>query len=82
MSQDILTLAALVAAFVGVAKGYGMSPKHSSALALVVAAVFVLVPSAVRETIITIATIGLTASGAYSYVKTKESGKDADQVGK
>jgi hypothetical protein len=69
---DILTLAALVAAFVGVTKGYGVPAKHSSAIALIVAAVFVLVPPAVRDTIITIATVGLTASGAYSYVKKKE----------
>ncbi|MCK9862043.1 hypothetical protein [Paenibacillus sp. ATY16] len=75
--QDILTLAALVAAFVGVVKGYGVPTKHSSAIAIGVAAIFVLVPSTVRDTIINIAVIGLTASGAYSYVKTKDNGKDA-----
>jgi choline-glycine betaine transporter len=72
MNQDILTLAALVAAFVGVAKGYGLPAKHNSLLAIVVAAVFVLVPDQVRIAIITIATVGLTASGAYSYTKRKE----------
>ncbi|CAM3877174.1 hypothetical protein COLU111180_12035 [Cohnella lubricantis] len=74
MEQDILTLAALVAAFVGVAKGYGVPAKHSSAIALAVAALFVLVPDNVQQTVVTIATIGLTASGAYSYVKTRDGG--------
>jgi hypothetical protein len=74
---DILTLAALVAAIVGVTKGYGVPAKHSSVIAMAAAAVFVLVPTSVRDTIVMIATIGLTASGAYSYVKNKESGKDA-----
>ncbi len=72
MDQDILTLAALVAAFVGVAKGYGVPAKHSSVIAICVAAIFVLAPDQVRDTVITIATVGLTASGAYSYVKNRE----------
>lgn len=71
---DILSLAALVAAFVGVAKAYGVNPKHSSVIALAVAAVIVLVPAEVRDKIILISTIGLTASGAYSYVKNKTGG--------
>ncbi|MFC5468400.1 hypothetical protein ACFPPD_06685 [Cohnella suwonensis] len=74
MEQDILTLAALVAAFVGVAKAYGVKAKHSSAIALAVATVIVLVPAEVRDKIILISTIGLTASGAYSYVKKREDG--------
>lgn len=72
MENDILTLAALVAAFVGVTKAYGVPSKHSSLIAIVVAAIFVLVPPAVQEKIIVISTIGLTASGAYSYVKNRE----------
>lgn len=71
MEMNILETAALVAAFVGVAKAYGVDPKHSSIIALVVASIIVLVPEPVREKIIMISTIGLTASGAYSYVKNR-----------
>lgn len=71
MDNDILTLAALVAAFVGVAKGYGMPNKHSAAVALGVAAVFVLVPQHWQDMLIRISTIGLTAAGAYSYTKNR-----------
>lgn len=71
MDNDILTLAALVASFVGVAKLLGMPVRFSSILALGIAAVLVLVPSAVREQIVTISTIGLTATGAYQYAKSK-----------
>jgi len=78
VEQDILTLAALVAAFVGVAKGYGVPAKHSSVIALIVAAVIVLVPAEVRDKIILISTIGLTASGAYSYVKNRDGGGGKD----
>lgn len=74
MENDILTLAALVAAFVGVAKAYGIKPKHSSLIAIGVAALIVLVPGVVREKIILISTIGLTASGAYSYTKNRPGG--------
>jgi hypothetical protein len=74
MENDILTLAALVAAFVGVAKAYGVNPKHSSLIALAVATVIVLVPPAVQDKIIQISTIGLAASGAYSYTKNRSGG--------
>ncbi|MEI7027169.1 hypothetical protein [Paenibacillus sp. y28] len=74
MDNDILTLAALVAAFVGVAKLLGMPVKYSSILALALAAVLVLVPNDVQAEIITISTVGLTATGAYQYAKTKQSG--------
>ena len=71
IDNDILTLAALVAAYVGVAKGFGLPTKYSSLLALATAAVFVLVPDQVQQTIITISIIGLTASGAYNYTKNR-----------
>lgn len=70
--ENILTLAAIVAAVVGVTKAYGVDPKHSSLIAIGVSTAIVLVPEAVRNTIILILTIGLTASGAYSYVKNKD----------
>ena len=72
LENDILTLAALVAAYVGVAKAYGVKSKHSSAIALAVAAVFVLVPDVVQQKIIEISVVGLTASGAYSHIKNRE----------
>lgn len=75
MEMDILTLAALVAAYVGVAKLLGMPVKYSSILALVIAAIFVLVPDVWREKIIIISTIGLTATGAYEYAKNTKSDK-------
>ncbi|WP_027086049.1 hypothetical protein [Cohnella panacarvi] len=75
MDNEILTLAAIVAAFVGVAKGYGMPNKHSAAVALAVAAVFVLAPESWQVTLIKISTIGLTAAGAYSYTKNRGGGK-------
>lgn len=75
MDTDILTMAALVAAYVGVAKLLGMPPKYSSLLALGVAAVIVLVPEGVQEKIVLISTIGLTATGAYEYAKNIKSDK-------
>lgn len=75
MDNDILTLAALVAAYVGVAKMYGVPAKHSSVIAIGIAAVFVLVPAVVQDKIILISTIGLTASGAYNYVKNRSDTK-------
>ena len=68
-----MTLAALVAAYVGVVKGFGISRKWTHLVALAVAAVFVLVPDVVREKAVLISVIGLTASGAYQYVKNRES---------
>lgn len=69
MENDILTLAALVAAYVGVARGFGIGEKWTHLVALVFAAVFVLVPVEAREAVTKISVIGLTASGAYQYVK-------------
>jgi predicted metal-binding membrane protein len=71
IDHDILMLAALVAAYVGVAKAFGLPVKYSPVLALLVSAVFVLVPEQVKQTIITISIIGLTASGAYQYTKNR-----------
>lgn len=73
---DILQLAALVAAYVGVAKGFGLKDKWTHPTAIIIAAVFVLVPDVVQEKIALISIIGLTASGAYQYVKKQSGGKD------
>ncbi|UVI32101.1 hypothetical protein [Paenibacillus spongiae] len=69
MSNDILTLAALVAAYVGVVKGFGLSDKWTHIVAIVIASVFVMVPDYVQSKITLISVIGLTASGAYNYTK-------------
>lgn len=78
MDMDILTLAALVAAYVGVAKLLGMAAKYSSILALVIAAILVLVPEQAREKIVLISTIALTATGAYEYGKKMKIDKGDD----
>jgi len=72
MENEILQLAALVAAFVGVTKGFGLTERWTHVAALLFAALFVLVPAAARETITMISIVGLTASGAYQYVKKRE----------
>lgn len=72
MTSEVLQLAAVVAAVVGILKGYKVAPKHNHVIALGVAAVFVLVPSGVQEKMILISVVGLTASGAYHYVKKQE----------
>lgn len=79
MELDILTLAALVAAYVGVAKLLGMPAKYSSLLALGIAAVIVLVPDGFREKIVIISTIALTATGAYEYGKNLKPGKGSGE---
>lgn len=72
--QDIMTLAALVAAYVGVIKKLGLPANYSPIAALAIAAVFVLAPAAALGKLTAISVIGLTAAGAYSYVKNKDGG--------
>lgn len=74
MDNEILQLAALVAAFVGVAKGFGLTERWTHVAALLFAALFVLVPDQVQDKITLISVVGLTASGAYQYVKKREGG--------
>lgn len=69
MQDEILTMAALVAAYVGVSKGFGLTEKWTHIAALIVATIFVLVPDGVQSKLTLISVIGLTASGAYNYVK-------------
>ena len=75
MENDILTLAALVAAYVGVTKAFGLPKKYSPIVAIGIAAVFVLVPVEVQEKLIYISIVGLTAAGAYSYTKNRGESK-------
>ncbi|MCY9513326.1 hypothetical protein [Paenibacillus apiarius] len=78
VSNDILTLGALVAAYVGVVRGFGLADKWTHITALIVAAVFVLVPDVVQQKLILISVIGLSATGAYQFTKKKEDKKDAN----
>jgi predicted metal-binding membrane protein len=76
VETDILTLSALVAAYVGVFKGFKLLPtKYLPLVALGVAAVFVLMPDAAQSKLILISSIGLGAAGAYSLIKNKGDGK-------
>lgn len=70
-SETILMLAAVVTSYVGVAKGYGLNKKHTHLFALVIAAIFLLVPTGIQQILVTISIVGLTASGAYNYSKNK-----------
>ncbi|RAV12213.1 hypothetical protein DQG23_35165 [Paenibacillus contaminans] len=79
LTSEILTLAAIVASFVGILKVYGVPSKHNHLFALIVAAIFILVPERVQQTLIMISLVGLTASGAYHYSKTPKSGDDKQQ---
>lgn len=73
MDMDgILTLSAIVTAYVGVAKAYGVNPKHSPLIALAIAAALVLAPEALQEKALKISTIGLMASGFYHYSKSRK----------
>ncbi|MCG7410563.1 hypothetical protein MH117_24510 [Paenibacillus sp. ACRRX] len=71
ISNDIMTLAALVAAYVGVARGFGLKDKWTHITALFVAAVFILVPDYIQQQLITISVVGLSATGAYQFTKKK-----------
>jgi predicted metal-binding membrane protein len=74
--NDILTLSALVAAYVGVFKGFKLIPtKYLPLVALGVAAVFVLAPAFIQDKLILISTIGLTAAGVYNMTKNKDGAK-------
>lgn len=72
MENDILTVAAIVAAYVTVIKGFKLlHNKYLPLVALAIAAVFVLVPAGVQEKLIVISTIGLSAAGVYELSRGK-----------
>lgn len=82
MTEQILMLAAIVASYVGVFKAYGLSSKHNHIIGLVIAAIFLVVPSNVQQLLVTISLVGLTASGAYQYSKGQkviDESKDRDR---
>lgn len=71
----ILTIAAIVAAYVTVIKGLKlMHNKYLPLVALAVAAVFVLVPDVARTKLIVISAIGLSAAGVYELSRGKGDG--------
>jgi hypothetical protein len=69
VSNDIASLAIVVASYVGVIKTLGLNPKYSPLVALLIAAIFILVPDNVQAKMLLISIVGLTASGAYSQIK-------------
>lgn len=71
IATDILTLSAIVAAVVGVLKASGLPGKYSQLVAIGISAVIVLLPESIQQIALQIAVIGLTATGAYEYVKNK-----------
>lgn len=79
LTNEVLMLAAVVASYVGIFKAYGVPSKHNHAIALTMAAIFVLVPDDVQQTLITISLVGLTASGAYHYTKNPTKQKNEKQ---
>lgn len=73
MENDILTLAAIVASYVAVFKGFKLvENKYLPIVSLFIASVFVLVPEIVQNKLILISAIGLSAAGAYEMIKNKE----------
>ncbi|MGF9711608.1 hypothetical protein [Paenibacillus naphthalenovorans] len=81
MDNDILTLAALVAAYVGVSKSVAAGTRAETLVnriapisSLLIAAAFVLAPETLQAKMTLISTIGLAAAGAYSLTKNKTGG--------
>lgn len=68
----IAMLAPVVAAYVGMAKEFGLPSKWNHPIALVIAAIFVLSPAEVQRALTLISIIGLTASGLYHFTKKRE----------
>ncbi|MGE7828953.1 hypothetical protein [Paenibacillus sp. NPDC093718] len=76
LTNEVLMLAAVVTSYVGVIKGYGVNKKHNHLIALLIAAIFVLVPTNIKEILTLVSVIGLTASGAYNFSTTSKTDKD------
>ncbi|MED1667027.1 hypothetical protein [Brevibacillus laterosporus] len=75
MTTDIATLAAIVAALTGVAKGFGVPNKLAPIVAMAFSALFVFLPNGeVKTNLLSAVVVGLMASGAYSYAKTDNGG--------
>ncbi|WP_256758708.1 hypothetical protein [Cohnella sp. WQ 127256] len=72
LTDEVVMLAPIVAAYVGIAKEFRVPSQYYHLISLVIAAIFVLVPSSVQQTLSTISIIGLTASGVYHFTKKRE----------
>lgn len=76
-NEMIMTVSAIVTAYVAVFKAFGvLDNKFLPLVALGVAAVFVLVPNAVYTPLVDISTIGLISSGVYKMAKGYSKGKE------
>ncbi len=74
ITYDIATIAAVVAALTGVVKSLGVPGKYAPVVAMLFSAIFVFLPDgATKQGVLMTAVIGLTAAGAYSYVKPDKS---------
>lgn len=77
MDNDILTLAAIVAAYVSVFKGFKIVPnKYLPIVSLIVAAIFILIPDGAQAKLIVISTVGLSAAGVYELARGKKEVKE------
>ncbi|QJD86728.1 hypothetical protein [Cohnella herbarum] len=72
LTDKAVMLAPIVAAYVGIAKEFRIPSQYYHLISLLIAALFVLVPSHVQQTLTTISIIGLTASGVYHFTKKRE----------
>jgi predicted metal-binding membrane protein len=71
-NEMIITVSAIVASYVTVFKSFNLvDNKFLPLVALVIAALFVLVPRDVYEKLVLISTIGLGAAGVYQMTKRK-----------
>lgn len=84
--NDVVTLAAIVAAYVGVTKSLAVGTKYEALAnriapvsSLVFAALFLLTPTDVQSKLTMISTVGLTAAGAYSMTRNKTGGGGGTQ---
>ncbi|QGQ96162.1 hypothetical protein EHS13_15400 [Paenibacillus psychroresistens] len=69
-NEMIITISAIVASYVTVFKSFNLvDTKFLPLVALMIAAVFVLVPNVVYEKLVLISTIGLGAAGVYQMTK-------------
>ena len=76
MIDEVAMLAPIVAAYVGIAKEFRVPSQYYHLISLLIAAVFVMVPPFVQQTLTTISIIGLTASGLYHFTKKREEEQD------
>ncbi|MFC4302996.1 hypothetical protein [Cohnella boryungensis] len=83
MTDQVALLAPIVAAYVGIAKEFRVPSRYYHLVSLLIAAVFVLVPHVIQQTLTTISIVGLTASGVYHFTKKREELPDgqAQQAG-